>query len=414
MPIYGLPMEIPPNLIIRPSTLQEANPAALKSWQVGQILSATVAGVAGNGAVTLRINNLLLNAQTSLPLQTGQTLKLEVARGGEQPLLKIALPASPQDVQAQALRQALPRQLPLAPLLANLGAVAARLQNAPDPAGKELAQLARQVINGLASKGDVSQGAGLKQAVLNSGVFLEAKLAAALNGGPPLPPGDLKAGLLRLLAALERQSGGGATGERTATDTSATAREAGRAAPTTTPPPPLRGALPQTQASVNVPRAETALTTTTTDMLRQTEGALARLQLSQLASLPSEQQPQRLWSLELPVLHDQRTDLFQLRIEEEAAGAQQNSVTPWSVMLAFDLPSLGPVHARILVNGPQVSATLWAERPSTAALFNDQLDELRSGLQRAGMLVGRVACTEGTPIKPPASPGGTPLVDTRA
>ena len=406
-------MEISPNLIIRPSTLQEANPAALKSWQVGQILSATVAGVSGNGAVTLRINNLLLNAQTSLPLQTGQTLKLEVARGGEQPLLKIAQPASPQDVQAQALRQALPRQLPLAPLLANLGAVAARLQNAPDPAGKELAQLARQVINGLAGKGDVSQGAGLKQAVLNSGVFLEAKLAAALNGGPPLPPGDIKAGLLRLLAALERQSGGGATGERTATDTSATAREAGRAAQTSAPPP-LRGTLPQTQASVNVPRAETALTTTATDMLRQTEGALARLQLSQVASLPSEQQPQRLWSLELPVLHDQRTDLFQLRIEEEAAGAQQDSVTPWSVMLAFDLPSLGPVHARILVNGPQVSATLWAERPGTAALFNDQLDELRSGLQRAGMLVGRIACAEGTPSTPPASPGGAPLVDTRA
>lgn len=408
-------MEISPNLIIRPSALQEANPAALKSWQVGQILTATVAGVSGNGAVTLRINNLLLNAQTSLSLQTGQTLKLEVARGGEQPLLKITQPATPQDVQTQALRQALPRQLPLAPLLANLSTVAARLQNAPDPAGKELAQLARQVINGLAGKGDVSQGAGLKQAVLNSGVFLEAKLASALSGGPPLPPGDLKAGLLRLLAALERQPGGSnAAGERAATDTPAAARDAGRAAPTSAPLPPLRGALPQTQASVHAAQAETALSTSTTDMLRQTEGALARLQLSQLASLPSDQQPQRLWSLELPVLHDQRTDLFQLRIEEEAAGSQAGSVTPWSVMLAFDLPSLGPVHARILVNGPQVSATLWAERPSTAALFNDQLDELRNGLQRAGMLVGRVACTEGTPTSPPATPGSTPLVDTRA
>ncbi len=405
-------MEITPSLIIRPSALQDANPAALKSWQVGQILSATVAGVSTNGAVTLRINNLLLNAQTSLSLQTGQTLKLEVARGGEQPLLKIALPPSPQDVQAQALRGALPRQLPLAPLLANLGNLAARLQNTSDPAGKELTQLARQVMDGLAGKGDVSQGAGLKQAVLNSGVFLEAKLAASLAGGPPLPAGDLKAGLLRLLAGLQAQTASGGPQERSATDTSAAARDAGRTAPTATPP--LRGGLPQAQASVNSALTAATLPTSTTEMLRQTEGALARLQLSQIASLPSEQQPQRLWSLELPVQQDQRTDLFQLRIEEEAPGTARDSATPWSVMLAFDLPSLGPVHARILVNGPQVSATLWAEHPSTAALFNAQLEELRAGLQRAGMLVGRIACTEGSPTSPPASPDHAPLVDTRA
>lgn len=407
-------MEITPNLVIRPSTLQDANPAALKSWQVGQILSATVAGVSSTGAVTLRINNLLLNAQTSLPLQTGQTLKLEVARGGEQPLLKIALSPSPQDVQAQALRGALPRQLPLAPLLANLGNLAARLQNTRDPAGKELAQLARQVMDGLAGKGDVSQGAGLKQAVLNSGVFLEAKLASSLAGGPPLPAGDLKAGLLRLLAGLQAQTASSEPSARVATDTSAAARDAGHTASSATPPPPLRGGLPQAQASVSTTLTGAALSTSTTEMLRQTEGALARLQLSQIASLPSEQQPQRLWTLELPVQQDQRTDLFQLRIEEETSGTARDSATPWSVMLAFDLPSLGPVHARILVNGPQVSATLWAEHPSTAALFNAQLEELRTGLQRAGMLVGRIACSEGTPTSPPPSPGHTPLLDTRA
>ena len=404
-------MEISPNLVIRPSALQDANPAALKSWQVGQILSATVAGVSAHGTVTLRINNQLLNAQTSLPLQTGQSLKLEVTRAGEQPLLKIAQPPTPQDVQAQALRSALPRQLPLAPLLANLGTLAARAQNTTDPAGRELAQLARQVIDGLAGKGDVSQGAGLKQAILNSGVFLEAKLAAALAGGTRLPAGDLKAGLLRLLAGLQTQTASaGIQSERAATDTSTVTRDAGRGA---TPPPPLRHALPQAQASVSTPVAGATLATAT-DMLRQTEGALARLQLSQVASLPSEQQPQRLWTLEIPVLHEQRTDLFQLRIEEEIAGAGGDDAAPWSVMLAFDLPSLGPVHARILVNGPQVSATLWAEHPGTAALFNDQLEELRTGLQRAGVLVGRITCTEGAPTPPPPGPGNAPLVDTRA
>jgi hypothetical protein len=405
-------MEISPNLIIRPSSLQDASPAALKSWQVGQVLSATVAGVSTNGTVTLRINNVLLNAQTSLALQTGQALKLEVTRAGEQPLLKVALPPAPQDVQAQALRSALPRQRPLAPLLANLGNLAARLQNTNDPAGKELAQLARQVIDNLAGKGDVSHGAGLKQALQNSGIFLESRLAASLGGGPPLSAGDLKAGLLRLLAVLQTQAGGGG-GERVAPDTAA-GHDAARGTPPPAVPPPMRSALPQAQASASATLTGSTLSTATSEILHQTEGALARLQLNQIASLPNEQQPQRLWALELPVQHEQRTDLFQLRIEEETTGNRRDSTTPWSVMLAFDLPSLGPVHARLLLNGTQVSATLWAERPGTAALFNAQLEELRAGLQRAGVLVGRVTCTEGTPAMPSPPPGYTPLVDTHA
>lgn len=400
-------MEITPNLVIRPTSPQEANPAAIKAWQVGQILSATVVGVSTPGSVTLRINHLLLAAQTTLALQTGQALKLEVVKGGDQPTLKIVPPPSPPDTQGQALRQALPRQLPLAPLLANLTALANPAQAAQTPAGNEVAQLARQVMEGLSGRGDIAQGAGLKQAVRNSGVFLEARLAAALTSGAPLPAGDLKAGLLRLLAGLRGQTTDtGTPGERAPSRLSGLGL--GQAAP-----PPSRGGLPQAQAAAP-PGLAGAGVSGASELLQQTEGALARLQLSQLASLPTEQPPQRLWTLELPVLHEQRTDLFQLRIEEEATGGAPGNAAPWSVMLAFHLPSLGPVHARILLNGPQVSATLWAEQAGTAALFNAQLEELRTGLQRAGMQVGRIACTEGTP-GPPAKPADhTPLVDTRA
>jgi hypothetical protein len=153
----------------------------------------------------------------------------------------------------------------------------------------------------------------------------------------------------------------------------------------------------------------------TVQLLHETDGALARLELSQWASRPSPQQPHPLWTLELPVTRDQRTDLFQLRIEEDAEASRDiPPPRPWSVMLAFDLPSLGPVHARLTIHGQQVSTTLWAERAGTAALFDQHLADLRAGLQRAGVMVGRLSCTVGAPLAPPPPAAGPGLVDERA
>ena len=53
-------------------TLGDA-PAILRSWQIGQTLTAEVLAPAQDGVTLLRINGALMSTQTTLPLTPGQT-----------------------------------------------------------------------------------------------------------------------------------------------------------------------------------------------------------------------------------------------------------------------------------------------------------------------------------------------------
>jgi hypothetical protein len=151
------------------------------------------------------------------------------------------------------------------------------------------------------------------------------------------------------------------------------------------------------------------------ELQQQTEGSLARLQLNQLASLPDSTEPQPSWLLELPLRHQAQVDLFHLRIGHEASGSSEEAATgrPWVVNLAFDLPGLGPVQARVAVLGEQVSTTFWAEHAGTTQAFQTHLQTLSQNLQQAGLGVGDLVCHTGAAPQPPAGPRA-PLMDTRA
>jgi hypothetical protein len=174
--------------------------------------------------------------------------------------------------------------------------------------------------------------------------------------------------------------------------------------------------LLQAQAAAAPSLANTQVAAAALDELqRQTEGTLARVQLNQLASLPSTTEAQPAWLLELPIRHEAHVDLFHLRIEREAQGKTATAATerPWFVTLAFDLPGLGPVHARVAVQGEQVSTTFWAEQAGTAQAFHTHLETLRQNLHEVGLGVGDLACHTGQPPCPPHT-RRPPLMDTRA
>src|SRR5690606_17676994 len=144
------------------------------------------------------------------------------------------------------------------------------------------------------------------------------------------------------------------------------------------------------------------------------EGALARLQLTQLSSLPADHEQRTVWMTELPVRNGADSDIFGLRIERDdgRAGKGRRGHT-WTVSLAFDLPGLGPVRARIGLSGEQVvSAAFWAEQTETMQLFQEHLADLHRQLEAAGLEVGVLACHSGTPPTPAED---TPrLLDERA
>jgi hypothetical protein len=183
-------------------------------------------------------------------------------------------------------------------------------------------------------------------------------------------------------------------------------------------PPPLRGAVPVAQPALR-PSADllNGLGKLRTDLLQQSEAALARLQLSQLAALPRDGERGLLeWLFELPVRRGDDIDLWSLRVYREP-DSQPRDRRPrppcWSVLLAFDLPGLGPVQARVRLVGERVSTDFWAAHQHTVPLLNGHLHELRRSLSAVGLEVAELKCRAGS--MPTAGSGDNkPLINERA
>ncbi len=301
-----------------------------------------------------------------------------------------------------ALRNALPRQLPLSTVLAGLLAASGGSRHPALPA--EVLQQMQRLLERLPQREAVTRADGLRQALADSGLFLEARLAEALRAGQPSTQlarqlaGDLKGGLLGLLSLLLGQAGGGKPvpalvhGGET--------------------PPPLPHAQPVAQPRVpppGQPPEGLSLPRQLQQLLRQVDAGIARIQLSQLASIAEDDDGTRHWLLDLPLRDGERIDVLQLRIEQRRKRRESGERGLWSVALALELPDLGPVHARVSLGGGTVSARFWAERDDTARLFDRHLGELQQRLRQAGLEVGQLAAHHGAP---PAAESGPALPRT--
>ncbi|MDO9372440.1 MAG: flagellar hook-length control protein FliK [Gammaproteobacteria bacterium] len=385
-------MQITSPTPLTPTFTLVSSASVLRSWQVGEILQATVIDVAPGGIVTLRIGAAALTGSAPFPLQRGQSLPLQVVEMGAQPVLKLvdaSATGTHTEQVAVALRENLPRQAPLPPLFARLAPLAQpQVQPAADMTRPLLDQIT-QLLNRLAQSEGIATGAGLRRALNDSGVLLEAKLATP--GAQPLQfSSDIKAGLLQLRGALL------ATPPPASTPPESTVGGVSAA------PPPLRGAPLQAQPAATAQTAPDMPLTTLAQLIPHIDAALARIQLSQIASLPVPEDKRPAWMFELPVRHGELVNVFHIRIEapdpEKHHGNAPHAVRArWSIELAFDLERLGPVHARVSVQQAHVSVSLWAERTEAVTLFNRQLDTLRAKLQHDGLEVDSLVCLPGAP-----------------
>lgn len=183
------------------------SPAAIQQWQTGQLLQATVTE-SSIGKVLLAIGNRQVSTRTSLPLEKGQQLTLQVHSLGKLPVLKVVstLKESP---LATMVRLLLPRQAPLTPLLANMNQLA-RLPNPPTP--PVLNELVRSTLRQMPDVRTVSTQQGLKKAIGDSGIFLESRLlqSTGSSAAPPAIQTDFKANLLRLIQLVRTWPGSSA------------------------------------------------------------------------------------------------------------------------------------------------------------------------------------------------------------
>lgn len=292
----------------------------------------------------------------------------------------------PQAALAAAVEAAAASQGGLAGLLADL---AQALASPALPAPVQAA--AAQVLGGLTPVDPPPDAAALRQAMSQSGLFLEAALAA----GQPAAS-DLKAALLSLGQALEPWSGPPAA--------------AAPAAPP--PPPPTAGAVLTAQAAAASGLAADAAPEVVARRLgRQTAAALSRLTLLQAASTPAGRRgapdaDEPGWLFEIPLATPQGAAVAQFEIGREPArpAAGETPQPTWRVRFCLDLAPMGAVHARIVLGGTGARVSLWAESGATAEALQARRQALVEAMDEAD-LTAQVAVFHGAPAAPPPAAG---------
>ena len=174
------------------------------------------------------------------------------------------------------------------------------------------------------------------------------------------------------------------------------------------PPPPVGGALPSAQpVAAATLSAHTPVQAALQHLLDDTNGALARQTLLQIASLPgqaSDPSATRIdpsiprWNFEIPFATPQGTAMAQFEISRDGGGREANAVkATWRARFSLNVEPAGPVHAQVALNGDRTSVRMWAERPATAAQLRAGVSQLTQALSRAELKPGDIVIRDGAP-----------------
>jgi hypothetical protein len=181
---------------------------------------------------------------------------------------------------------------------------------------------------------------------------------------------------------------------------------------TNTPPPPFRGALPSAQPIAAPSIAPNAsLAASAHHLLSDTDAAIARQTLLQVASLPDrvDSTGARIdpttprWNFEIPFVTPQGTAMAQFEISRDGGGNEAEAAKRvWRARFSLDVEPAGPVHALVSLSGDRTSVRMWAERPATAAQLRAGAAQLSQALTRAELSPGDIVIQDGQP--PQAAP----------
>ncbi len=396
------------------------------SLKTGEVLSATVTARLEAARYELQIRGQRIQAASSLNLKTGEVLQLRVDQAEPQALiLKLMTRASAgpridesqlllEQARVQLLKQALPRQQSLQPVFRQLHAMSLLPSTLPD----KLQDISRTFIKIVQSYQHLSTPQQVRQAILSSGLFLESRLARqVLDGQTARPAPDIKSILLQLGKLVQDPKPATAplrqhqvTGDKAISSTikaeSGIQEVSGRAADRQLiKSASLSGHM--NSAAERVPNSsqssqpghsitpDPAQRISLSELRQQVDAGLSRLHVQQNNAVVSDQHPQPVWSMEIPVHDGQQLDVFKLMIQQDGKHEQPQETPGWMTVLEFDLDRLGAVQVRLGLNGEHIRASIHADKAETMELFEDNLGLLASRFGKAGLKVEELRCVAG-------------------
>ena len=318
----------------------------------------------------------------------------------------LPVPAQPSALTAM-VAEAATQQQGLAPLLADLGVAL----NAPaTPAGARAT--AAQILTSQAPLGPDITAQALRSAAQNSGVFLEATLAAAVLNQAAAP------NLLQDLKALLTQLSGELAPFIEAPEQAKAATLSSPRAPAIRPAseplePPVGGGTIAGQAATRPSFGPGVQAGALARALQQgAQGALARVQLSQAASVPRVGEPTR-WMFEVPIATPGGAGIAQFEITRDGRGPGGGPDEPsWRARFSVDVAPSGPVHADVMLGAGRARVTLMAEDEAARQALDAHQDELTAALAAEQGPDVAVRIVGGAPPRPQQPPGQ--LLDRRS
>jgi hypothetical protein len=319
--------------------------------------------------------------------------------------------APPPSALTTMVGQAATQQGSLAPLLADL----AMAVNSPAMPADARATAA-QILAAQAPLGADVTAQQLQAATQSSGVFLEASLAASVvNGETAVPVNvqqDLKALLLQLtseLAPFVQAPTQAKTSGSTPTPRGMMVRGA------SDPPEPPVGGGPTTGQAASRPSLDPQAHTDTLvrTLQQEAQGALARVQLSQAASVERSGETTR-WMFEVPIATPGGAGVAQFEISRDGRGpgAGDEAEPSWRARFSINAAPSGPVHADVLLGKGRARVTLMAEDAIAQLALAAHQDELTQALAAEQGPDVAVRVVGGAPPRP-RQPAGQ-LVDRRS
>ncbi len=314
------------------------------------------------GQIQLQIAGRLVLAQSNMPLTQGRSLNLEVIKDGDVPQLKIRTVNLSNESISNAARASIGTQKSPIDLSEKLISI---LKTTPQdsPVSEPVRKLANSVLQTLPHTSDLSTAPGLKRAIENSGIFLEAKLLALAGGSDPSLNADMKTKILRLLDRL------GPTEINSA-------KSKTRKLPT------------KPESSIQNPQPQKTLE-------EQVKGVLSKIVLDQLTSLPEDSRTKQSWNLEIPFMEDQQASSVKLIIDREQRHNNNPESQQWSVFIELQPPKLGMIQAKITVTEQGVNAYFRATHEDTNQLIQNNIALLREQLQSMGLQTGELGSRQG-------------------
>ncbi|HEY8159617.1 MAG TPA: flagellar hook-length control protein FliK [Methylobacter sp.] len=418
-------------------TQQDSVPLSLP---VKQLLDAKIISIVGN-KIQLQVFNSaetgnkqvglinidrtqLVNAPSDL--KVGQSLNLEIVKAGTAPEFRI-IPVGnniPEAKVAEFIKQFLPRH-EASPIFLNqlIKDLPQLMKNESVP--QALKDIAAKIVQNLPPKEQLISSQGLKQAIANSGLFLEAKLPPALS----------QTELIKELPQLINNESVPQSLQRIAAEIlqNLTQKQPLLNSPNIEQPAAISKPVPEAALKLNpanagenaptagalgdaglmaedfkanllkfiqalkqeiTPQGEQPLNQFDLDLLKnlqhKTENTVARLALDQLMSLPKEDNPKQLWIIDIPFIDRQQAESVRIEVQRNKENKPQSGNGDWSVNITITPPGLDTIHCIASYRDNVINTFFKSRNTQTTELIKHHLDYLKTQLEESGLKTGHM------------------------